>query len=855
MSNERENLYQPLTYTDYDIAGNVFRAYYDVDKKLVMVLDFVISDVKPNVLLVINPIGDRKWDDILQNDYAVDLETIRPKKDNKYQKLDIEYTGLAEYDNLVRAYVAGDDLTDELEELSSFRNGAARRAALERLGAADIIAERARETIEKTNETINSQQIRLKNLRGKLTEQRRDVGKEPTKQSAAKILRTESQIDATNDKLGRAKKRLVSAQHRLDAATEDAETAREILVRLDNVFDGENLPTTPITTDVAEFDEPSVPMAQAPQFTEIATYEQPMPQEPKAEEMADDEVKPLFDKDPEILDEDIAFKPIDFNLPSETVAPTGEMVPAYSEPGPVAPLNFVPPVQSQPVMPGAIEPVVSPVLDSLTAVEAPSEGIDSELLASIAPTPEPQEFMAPIPEAIPSQMPQTTEMSEQVAPSTMDVLPSQGVVSNAPMPEISPAPIDTGMRPVSPITGDASETVTPVQRKPTMLYYVMLVVLIVLSIFTLWMYQKSANESVPELGAQPKPVEEEVVVHACHQAVDVAALLLAQCEGHLGVRRVEAAQCLVELCGYVGRLAQGAVEVVCLRIGELVDPGQGEGQLHEEHTRGQSVLHRRDKLAHGSHRAAQEHGQSGAVHDGVLVVGLAAAVDGLLVVAVEDVVYEVAVLGAVGRDGGEQLLTHQERGVRLVALEAQHEVGRRGVGRDLQRAAQGLLRTLQPLGSTASCGLHLLAVGKVALEVLLVGLQVVVVLLQGLFALLDAAAVHRLEQRAQVADVTLTRTARAVVDDHHRRRHQALAMAHIAVGHHGTGEGKEGGGLRGLQEGCGIEVGHGGIVARQATDDLLGEGRQHLAAHIIAHEMGEVITVGNELREVLLYEA
>ena len=100
-----------------------------------------------------------------------------------------------------------------------------------------------------------------------------------------------------------------------------------------------------------------------------------------------------------------------------------------------------------------------------------------------------------------------------------------------------------------------------------------------------------------------------------------------------------------------------------------------------------------------------------------------------------------------------------------------------------------------------------------------------------------------------------SRTARTVVDDHHRWRHQALAVAHIAVGHHGTGEGKEGGGLRGLQEGCIVEVGDGSVVARQAGDDLLGQGRQHLAAHIVAHEMGEVITVGNELREVLFHEA
>lgn len=496
MPNERENLYQPLTYVDLDIAGNAFRVFYDVDSKLVMVLDFVVNDIKPNVLLVINPVGNRKWDDILMNDYAVDLETIRPKKDNKYQKLDIEYTGLSEYDNLIRAYNAGNDLASALAELEAFRNMAARRAALERLGAADIVAERARETIEKTNETISASQARLKSLRGKLAELRRNVGKEPTKQSAAKILRTESQIDAASDKVARAKKRLVSAQHRLDAATVDADMARAILTRLDDndVIVEHSVPATPMPTDVASFEQPSVPMATPPQFTEITPFQEPEFDEPKAEDMADDEVKPLFDKDPEILDEEIAFKPIDFDLPSVAVAPSVPDVSQYDEPAPVAPLSFAPPAQSQPV-----EPIAAPMLDSLTSVDLPSEQIDSELMATIAPAPAPQEFVSPVADVAP--------VVADVKP-VADILPSQSPV--APMPEISPAPIDTGMRPVSPITGVAAETATPVRHKPTMLYYVMLIVLIVLSVFTLWLYQKSANDALPELGAQTKPVVEEV---------------------------------------------------------------------------------------------------------------------------------------------------------------------------------------------------------------------------------------------------------------------------------------------------------------------------------------------------------
>ncbi|MBP3340076.1 MAG: hypothetical protein J6L47_00190, partial [Alphaproteobacteria bacterium] len=318
MPNEREYIYQPLKVVDYDIAGNALRAYYDVDDKLVLVIDLVINDIKPNVLLVMNPVGMRKWDDILMNDYGVDLETVRPKKDNKYQKLDVEYTGLAAYDALIQAYDADENLAAALVGVAEFRNAAARRSALERLGAADMTATRARETIDKTNETIAEQQVRVKELRGKLAAQRRDVGKEPTKQSAAKILRTESQIDAANDKLARSKKRLVSAQRRLAAAEDDMDVAQAILQALDAAVIG-GVPAAPAPTDVMTVEPAPVPMQNVPQFTEITPYEE----QPKAEDMADEEVKPLFDKDPEIMDEEIAFKPIDFgatpNVPTEPV--------------------------------------------------------------------------------------------------------------------------------------------------------------------------------------------------------------------------------------------------------------------------------------------------------------------------------------------------------------------------------------------------------------------------------------------------------------------------------------------------------------------------------------------------------
>lgn len=493
MQNEREILYPPLEYADYDISGNVFRAYYDADNKLVFVLDFTESQVKPNVLLVINPVGDRKWDDILMNDYGIDLETVRPKKDNKYQKLDIEYSGLAEYDDLIQAKIADEDLTVPLQNLEKFHDVAAQRAAYERLGAAELQAERARDTIEKTNATILDLNARLKGLRTKLAEQRREIGREPTKQSAAKILRTETQIDAANAKLSRAKKRLQKAKHRLESAEDDIDVANNILTVLEDKK----------ATDV-EF---------------VATEKKEDYSQPKAREMAE-EVKPLFDTDPKILDDEIAFKPVEFGAPvvaepdlpavvddeplpmpmpevvtepvvfapvvdvPDVVPEVDSLVEQKSE---VAPVTFTPPVIAEEVN-YEEEPLAQPVLNTIRSVSEPVPQIDSELMPGI-------------------EMPQVSEMQwdtqvEAPAPKPEPISSSaQQMIS-----DVEPAPIDTGMRPVSPIAGHDSY-VAPVavgteRQKPSMLYYFLLIVLIALSIFTLWFYQKSANKAMPELGAE-----------------------------------------------------------------------------------------------------------------------------------------------------------------------------------------------------------------------------------------------------------------------------------------------------------------------------------------------------------------
>lgn len=504
-----------LTFMEYNIAGNLLRAYYDADGKLVFVLDSTIDTRKPNVLLVINPVGDRKWDDILANDYGVDLETVRPKKDNKYQKLDIEYSGLAEYDALINAYKSGDDISGALNALAAFREESVRRAATERLAVAESNAEKARETILRTKESIDEMQDKLRQLRSKLSQQKKQVGREPTKKSASKILRTDAQIDAINEKLRRAKKRLDNAQRRLIVADEDAEIARDILSQKSTNFGKEVamprpsavVPSTAgykktVAVEAKDEDVMLESAGKTDEYNETVEFTQNIEinNEKKAETMADEtkneEVKPLFDKDPEILDEEIAFKPIEFGVssPVESENSVPEKPEIYESVIEDKPLSFTPPDASESSSaPINVKPVTdmneesqqtsvqestsTPVLDTIKSVDVPSYNSPDRLDSELSGTNNAGQSAA---DAIsePVKKAETASMARPVPPAA--------TLSNA------------AARPVSPITGNAAP-INPAPRKPTLVYYIMLILLIGLSVFTLWLYQKNTSEKTPDL--------------------------------------------------------------------------------------------------------------------------------------------------------------------------------------------------------------------------------------------------------------------------------------------------------------------------------------------------------------------
>lgn len=490
-----ETEYGTLNMRSYDIDGNAINAFYDDSDDLIFVLDNTINQNKPNVLLVINPMGDKKWDEILAGEYDVDLETIRPKQDNKYQKLDIEYSGLSVYENLINAYVAGDDLAEHLNQLNILRDSAARHSAMIRLNVANETISKTNITIVKTKETIVRLQERVKTLRAKLSAQKKEIGKVPTKQSASKILKLEAQIEATNEKLKRAKKRLASAQKRLEVATVDAELASDLLnqpaleiqqtVKSKNVRGATKREVQKTEPEEIEDDEEFVDDFENDDedIEDIENTEDVENEEGEEDVNEDNDIKPLFDKDPEILNEDIAFKPITFEAPSLNVSQPEEQeepepvfdkeeiseeVPVIEQEAPKPVLDSMVPVQENIEQPEAFEP--RPVLESMTPVE------------NIAPAP----VVEPKPE-VPTDVPPIVTPEPQYS---------------QPVPPITPV--------VNVIDAGAADKNT--HSKPTFIYYLLLVILIVLSIFTLWLYQKHAGTGKPLLTAvvSEKVVEEPV---------------------------------------------------------------------------------------------------------------------------------------------------------------------------------------------------------------------------------------------------------------------------------------------------------------------------------------------------------
>ncbi|GHS98414.1 hypothetical protein FACS189421_06990 [Bacteroidia bacterium] len=497
-----------LTPEEFNIRGNLFTAYYDDAHKLIFAFDQSDdADGAPNALLVINSPDGRKWDEILSKDYGLALETIRPKKNNLYQKLDIEYTGLSIYNALIAANAAGGNTDNAIAELLEFRKGAARRAAQARLDAALDTIDKASETVDAAKESVNRQTTRQKALKSKLSSLRKKLGREPAKESAAKILKVESQIEAGDEKMKRLRTRVRRAESRRSRATRDADRMREFLDREEPIRTNVNAPGyqyaeispkeqpsefkfTSLNLDIPSYpdsntddrtrsnaplqstgDSENKLYEQSPKSDTIIEntvaeyYAPPVDIEEEPDMAEDKEVKPLFESNPDIVNSRMAFQPIDFDAPEPAAA-------AYPQFDPT--VNPVP----QPTP----QPVTTPQYAAASVLQY-AQPAQPEYAAN--PTP------APAPERL------TT------------VMPPKPTYANSPVERpASPYGMGGGSGGGNIVSSDDGGS----RKKPSAMYYFLLIILILLSIFTLWLYQKKSLNSTPDITVpgqqiiEPEPI-------------------------------------------------------------------------------------------------------------------------------------------------------------------------------------------------------------------------------------------------------------------------------------------------------------------------------------------------------------
>ncbi len=395
-----------LKSIDFKIEDNLLSAFYK-DDELIFVLDKTINETKPNVLLIIEQIDGRKWDDILANDYNVTLELIRPKIRNKYRKLDIDYDGLNIYKNLIEDYKNGTDLTNSLNELSNFRNSSIKMAASQRLVSSQNKIRKSSITVDKTDKTLSKLQEDFKKLRLKLQKQRKkNIDPE-------KIKRTEDRIQNLILKMRRSKKRLKRAEKRLETAKKDSDISEEILKQ---------------------------------KYIMKTT---------KAIDVMSEDVKPLFDKDPEVMDEKIAFKPINFD--SDKFDET-EVVPNMS--------SIISDEDKNDIDIEYNNSSENSVIDSIKAIEEDTVEENKEEKIEDKKE-EPEKFVEPLKRPVSPISGQTIKSNlEQPYNNNNSILSSSQIVSN----------------------------------RPSQIYYLVLVLLIITSIFTLFLYQKrNCNNGTPNI--------------------------------------------------------------------------------------------------------------------------------------------------------------------------------------------------------------------------------------------------------------------------------------------------------------------------------------------------------------------
>ncbi|MCT4552599.1 MAG: hypothetical protein N4A44_02945 [Alphaproteobacteria bacterium] len=208
-----------------------FEAFYLPNNKVqpIFVIDHKISDEVIDPILIINPDEtdkERKWDRLLSEKYNVNPMNVRPKKNNKYLKLDVIYKGL----NLYRDYVEMPDqrIANKIEhnKLTELL-----KVCKERLDFLHLDLKRATSTKGTSAKTLKNLEDHLERVKIKL----KKIEENPKIEGfTAKEERERSKIFELEDKIKSAKRRIKRAEKREAENQEKIEVIKEQIKKIED---------------------------------------------------------------------------------------------------------------------------------------------------------------------------------------------------------------------------------------------------------------------------------------------------------------------------------------------------------------------------------------------------------------------------------------------------------------------------------------------------------------------------------------------------------------------------------------------------------------------------------------------
>jgi hypothetical protein len=462
---------------DFSAGGLEFSAWLDTHDHAAFVLDMTRDDILPDAMFIIDPDAanpDRKWDDILRKDFETDPEIVRPRENNKYQKLDILYQGLDIYQSAVEHMMAhsGDASGEIIRSLKSFRLNAAAQSAQKRILDNQEILAKTTGTLASAKKTRAKIKSEMDMLGERLATQKAAAGFEPSKAAASKMLKTQAMIEALHEKAEKNNTRAERTIKKIENARREIQEFTERLERLIGLG--------------AEAD-PIMPVA----LPEDDDYEEEYDSEPEN----DSNVRPLLENDPNIVDESKAFKNVEHTEREES-----DMV------GEFKPMQW----ESKPDNDWAkdTDSVNSPDAERESKLDdVPASEVSSGQADAVPPSKMPS-FTPPVSSG-------NNRINSPLAGESQSA--SRDAVGGQYAAAHQPAPV----MPARPAAAPGAQAQAVVRRdlgnggkkpsEPGGGYYMLLLVLVVVSIATLYVYQDKLNARIlPHL----QPFATEQTTHA-----------------------------------------------------------------------------------------------------------------------------------------------------------------------------------------------------------------------------------------------------------------------------------------------------------------------------------------------------